>query len=257
VSLEGKRTLVTGAGSGIGRAIALAFAREGAVVACNDLDADRVREVVAAIKAEGGHAVACPGDVSREEGVERVVRAALGAYGAIDVLHSNAGVCPQGSVMTDPEEVVLRTLAVNTRALFLFLREVAPVMSAAGGGRVIVTVSNCADAPRVGLGTYCVSKAAVMHLVRTAALELARHKIWVNAICPGSTDTELQRRNQEAMDTRDKIVRGAPELFRAGIPVGRLGDVRDQADLAVFLASERASFVTGQAFYMDGGQWLR
>jgi 2,3-dihydro-2,3-dihydroxybenzoate dehydrogenase len=251
--LKGKTAIVTGAGRGIGAAIATAFAQEGATVAVLDIDGDSARSTAERI---GGYGFSA--DLTDPAAVERAVEDAVSALGGLDAFVNNAGVCSTGSLLTDGVEVWDRQFAVNARAAYLCCTAAARRMVAAdAGGSIVVVTSNCAHAPRMDLGAYCASKAASEMMAECLALELAGRQIRVNTVNPGSCETEMQRRQWAELGVGpERQINGDPSTFRTGIPLGRLAQPEDIADVAVMLASDRTRFVTGQNWTVDGGQTL-
>ena len=244
--LKDKVAIVTGAGMGIGRAIAGTFAREGARVVVADLDEDAGRESVARIEAQGGAACFVRTDVARAEDARRLVGVALETYGRLDVLVNSAGIYTRGDVVDTSLETWERVLAVNLTGVFLCCKAAIPAMRQAGGG-AIVNISSSVGwvyaAP--GIAAYAASKFGVTGLTKAMACDHLPDGIRVNCICPGPTDTPLLRASRP------------PDQFQAFIeaqPIGRLGAAEEIAAAALFLASEEASFVTGVAMPVDGGQ---
>jgi 3-oxoacyl-[acyl-carrier protein] reductase len=241
--------LVTGAGSGIGRASALAFARDGAQVIAVDLDQTAAEAAAAEI---GGGALALAGDVSNPDHIARIVDIAIQKYGRLDVLFQNAGI-PQAA--RPVEEIPLaefnQIIAVNLTAAFLGAQQAAPIMKRQGSGVILVTASIAAIRARPGLSAYVASKAGVVGLVKALALELAPHKVRVNAICPGPADTPMLSKFAYGADDAEARAR-----FVASVPLGRLTTPADVAGAALYLASEAASNITGIAFEVDGGRGI-
>jgi len=246
--LEGRVALVTGGAAGIGRAAAIAFAQQGAKVAVCDLKRDRGQEVVAAIEREGGRAIFIEADVSRAADVEKVVGAAVKAYGRLDCAFNNAGIEGQLAPTGDcSEENFDRTIAVNLKGLWLCLRQEIQQMLRQGGGGAIVNMSSVAGLVGfANLPAYVASKHGVVGLTKSAALEYATKGIRVNAVCPGVIHTEM-------IDRITKHDLAAEKQFVDMEPMGRMGTPREIANAAVWLCSEQASFVTGQALAIDGG----
>jgi NAD(P)-dependent dehydrogenase (short-subunit alcohol dehydrogenase family) len=244
---EGKAVLVTGASSGIGRATAEAFAREGARVVVADVLDDAGRETVERIEAAGGTATFVSADVSNAADVENMVRHARSAYGRLDCAFNNAGVEGDMANTVDcTEENWDRTLAINLKGVWLCMKYEIPVMLEHGGGAIV----NCASvAGLVGfrnLPAYSASKGGVVELTRTTALEYSDQGIRVDAVCPGVIRTPMI----------DRIVHGDAEAeseFTALEPIGRMGEPEEIADAVLWLCSGRASFVTGHALVADGG----
>lgn len=241
--------LVTGGGSGIGRAICLQFARAGAKVVCVDIDAAAAAETVGLVEREGGEGVCLQADVTDAASVQRYVRETLARYGRIDAFANNAGFEGTVTMTTDyPEDVFDRVMAVNVRGVFLGLKYVLPVMQKQRSGAVINTGSTGSHVGAPGVCAYTASKHAVLGLTRTAALEVAKDGVRVNAICPGGTKTRML---QSLVDGRGV----SKELeFGLGSPNGRTADPHEIAAIVVFLASDVASHIVGQYLIVDGGR---
>jgi 3-oxoacyl-[acyl-carrier protein] reductase len=247
--LQGLVSVITGAGSGIGRASALAFAAEGASVVAADLNSASARDTVDEIERAGGQAEPVEVDVTQSPQVERMLEAAVSRFGTLDVLFNNAGL-PQRFTLAEESDDALfdRIMAVNVRGVFNGCRAAIPRMKAQGGGVILNTASTAGIRPRPGLAIYNASKAAVISLTKTLALELAPHHIRVVSICPVATDTPMLPTFLGA-DLEE-----GRERFVATIPWGRLNRPEDIARAAVFLASPEADMVTGTAFEVDGGR---
>ncbi len=242
MGLAGRVALVTGGGGGIGEATARRFAADGAVVAVNDVDLDRARAVAAAIAKDGGRAVAVGADVTRREEVERMVARIVAEHGRLDVLINNAGINRDAMSHKMTEEQWDQVLAVNLKGTFLCAQAALPRMRERGWGRVVNT-SSIGALGNIGQANYAASKAGVIGLTRTLALEYARHGVTVNCVAPGAVMTPMLAGVPEAI--REKIV--------ARIPVGRIAEPREIAAVHAFLASEDAGFITGQVLFVDGG----
>jgi len=244
--LKDKVAIVTGSGAGIGHAIATTFAREGARVLVADMDEEAGRETVATIRAGGGTALFVRTDVSQVEDTQRLVETALSAYGRLDVLVNNAGVYTRGDVVSTSVETWNRLLSINLTGVFLCCKAAIPALRRAGGG-AIVNISSSVGwqyaAP--GIAAYAASKFGVTGLTKAMACDHLPENIRVNCICPGPTDTPLIRASRSAEDL---------QAFKEAQPIGRLGSPDEIAAAALFLASDEASFVTGVAFPVDGGQ---
>ena len=241
--LTGKRCLVTGAGRGIGRAIALAFAREGAAVAVLDRREDLAAEVAALLRGQGATAAAVAADVSQEASVNAGIAAAQDALGGIDVLVNNAGIDTNSRVIDMPVAMWDEMMAVNLRSVFLCTRAVLPEMIERRWGRIINISSQLAHKGAAEMAHYAAAKAGVIGLTRSLAYEVATDGVTVNAICPGPIDTELFRNIPEAWRTR-KL---------AELPIGRAGTVEEIAPTAVLLASDEGSFYIGATLNPNGG----
>ncbi|MDR7485047.1 MAG: SDR family oxidoreductase [Armatimonadota bacterium] len=249
--LRGRVAIVTGAGSGIGRAIAQAYAKEGARVAVVDVNAGGAEETLRQIRNARGEVTAFVADVSDSEQVRRTVEAILEAYGDIHVLCNNAGVGHDVRPIGDlPEAVWDRVMAVNARGPFLCAKYVIPVMMRAGRGAIVNIASDLGYLAVPGLGAYCASKGALLQLTRVLAAEYARWNIRVNAICPTMVDTPMARATLASQPDPAAFLR---EVER-GIPLGRIGRPEEIASVAVFLASDEATFLTGTAVAVDGGR---
>ena len=247
--LDGKSALITGGGGGIGRATALAFAREGARVAVADFVEDDARETVGLVNAAGGQAISLSGDVSRDADVREMITAVVGAYGRLDCAFNNAGVAGWhvGSVNQKTaewsEESFDRMIAVNLKGVWLCLRAEINQMLTQGGGAIVNTAS---IAGLIGLATssgYVAAKHGVVGLTKTAALEYADDNVRVNAVCPGYIETKM---------TEDTMRRRGEELM-AKVPFHRMGKPEEIAEMVLWLCSDRASFVSGAAYNVDGG----
>ncbi|MEB2343812.1 MAG: SDR family NAD(P)-dependent oxidoreductase [Deltaproteobacteria bacterium] len=250
--VAGKAALVTGAASGIGRATALALAREGAAVLVSDRDGEGAERVAAEIGGQGGRARAARCDVTRAGEVETMVRAALDAFGGrLDCAVNNAGITAPGGLVHDIDPADWeRQLAVNLTGTFLCLRAELPVMRAQRAGSIVNVASGAGLIGAPGLAHYCASKHGLLGLTRTAALENAALGVRVNALCPGATDTPMLR---AAMDRSEDTRR----MILASLPSGRLGTPGEVAEAAVWLCSERASYVSGESLLVDGGALAR
>lgn len=250
--LAGKVAIVTGAAGGMGEASALLFAREGAKVAAVDLDEARVTPVVEAIRAIGGTAIAIGADISRTADVERIATRTVAELGLPTILFNNAGVDTEAkqSILDISEDAFDRVIEVNLKGVWLMIRHIAPHMIAAGGGSIINTASIGAYTVCSTAG-YCASKAGVVMLSKVAAVELGRHGIRVNALCPGATETPMARHQREEMQ-RQSMPTSNEIIDRMGV-LGRMARPEEMAQMALFLASDESSFATGAAFNNDAG----
>jgi meso-butanediol dehydrogenase/(S,S)-butanediol dehydrogenase/diacetyl reductase len=250
---DGKVGVVTGAGSGIGRATAIGFAQRGGQVVVADVNGDNAASVVAEITAAGGTALAVTADMTQPRDIDAMLDRAMEAYGRIDVLHNNAfGVPPtlQGRRMARVAEldqgVWDYTLHVGLTAVMQATRTVLPIMLRQGGGAIVNTASISGLFGDFGIAAYNAMKAGVVNFTRVVAMEYAGENIRCNCVCPGAIDTPLLRRS---LDT----IQGFSQATVAAIPMGRLGKPEEMANVVLFLASDLASYVTSAAFVADGG----
>jgi NAD(P)-dependent dehydrogenase (short-subunit alcohol dehydrogenase family) len=247
--LAGQTALITGGGTGMGRAIALAFSREGAGVTVAGRRVEKLREVVSEIEKQGGQALAVSCDVTQSKDAERTVRETVARFGRLDVLVNNAGALHISTVESIPEEDWDRIMLVNLKGPFLMSRAALPALRKAGGGSIINIGSILGLVGMKGRAAYATSKGGVTQLTRAMAMDHAHEKIRVNCICPALVETELIR-DLFGSGTEGEAVRRSRI---AQIPLGRIGRPEDVADMAVFLASKESSWVTGVAIPLDGG----
>jgi len=250
---EGKVGLVTGAGSGIGRATAIGFAQRGGSIAVVDLNGENANKVVKEITGAGGKAIAIAADVTRATDIDMMVARTTSAFGRLDFLHNNAFGMPAARAGNMPsrtadvdDETWRHTFEVGLTATFRAIKRVIPVMRAQGGGAIVNTGSISGLRADTGIVAYNAAKAGVINLTRVVAVEYARDRIRVNCVCPGAIDTPgLAPALKQP---------GFAAKFNEAIPMGRLGKPEEMANVVLFLASDLASFVTGSAFVADGGQ---
>jgi 3-oxoacyl-[acyl-carrier protein] reductase len=245
---EGKVALVTGASRGIGRAIALALAKEGADIIVNySRDDDKAREVVDLAIPFGIKAIMVKADVSNPSQVEEMERIVRKEFGRIDVIINSAGITFRHPLEEVPYEEWRRIIEVNLNGAFYVMRAFFKLMVDSGGGSIVNIASVAGHIPMVGSGAYSPSKAGLIMLTKLAALEWAKYGIRVNAVCPGSVETDMLR--EEFTEEQIKIKKKL-------IPLGRLGRTEDIAKLVLFLASEESSYITGESFIIDGGMTI-
>jgi meso-butanediol dehydrogenase / (S,S)-butanediol dehydrogenase / diacetyl reductase len=246
---SGKVVVVTGAGSGIGEATALAFGQEGASVAVNDYRRDAAEATAARIQAAGGKAIAVAADVSKADECRRIVRETQAAFGTLDVLVNNAGIGATGTVLTTDEDTWDRLMAVNLRGTFLMCKAALEVMVPRKRGVIVNAGSIAGLAGIPERAAYVATKFGIVGLTRAMARDHVTDGIRVNCVCPGTTQTPwIEERLKEADD---------PEMARAAMvarqPMGRLGRPEEMAAAYLFLASEESSFTTGTMLVVDGG----
>jgi 3-oxoacyl-[acyl-carrier protein] reductase len=245
--------VITGAGSGMGRASALDFAREGARVLVADLREDAAAETTELVRQAGGTAECVRADVSRRADVDAMVEAAVRSFNRLDVLFNNAGVPMAFTPIEEVDDTLWdQIFAVNVKSVYYGVQAALPHMKRQGGGVILNTASTAGIRPRPGLVPYAASKAAVISITKTLALELAPHKIRVVAICPVATDTPMLA--QFIGVERGADLEEGRKRFLATIPWGRFNTAEDIARAAVYLASPDAEMVTGTAFEIDGGR---
>jgi len=243
--VEGKAALVTGGASGIGRATAIALAREGARVLVVDRDAAGAEAVAKAIAAQGGTARAFGADVSDPAAVAAMIDAAVRGFGRLDCAVNAAGILASPGLLHELAlEAWQRTLAVNLTGVFLCLQHELRVMREQGAGSIVNVSSGGGVLGTPALGHYCASKHGVLGLTKTAALENAKSGVRVNAVCPGSTDTPMLQGFMSGSDA-------ARNMILASTPPGRLGTPEESAEAAVWLCSDRASYVSGESLFVD------
>ena len=248
MQLGGKVALITGGASGIGRATALLFAREGATVVIADVNPETGQQVVQEIMREGGRALFETVDAKVAEDCRRVVARAIRELGRIDVLFNNAGIIRRATILELSEEDWDRVMDVNVKAIYLLSREVIPHMEKQGAGSIINTASGWGLAGGAKAAVYCASKGAVVLLTKAMAIDHGP-RIRVNCICPGDTDTGMLRSEaaQLGEDSREFLAGSAKR------PLGRVGKPEEIAQAVLYLASDASSFVTGTALVVDGG----
>jgi NAD(P)-dependent dehydrogenase (short-subunit alcohol dehydrogenase family) len=250
-SLQGRVALITGAAGGIGRSTALAFAAQGARLAVADIDLAGVEETAHLVTAQGGEALAFQVDVTQAAAVEGLVQRTVAAFGRLDMAHNNAGIAYASVAEMKPtaeqdEALFDRIIGVNLKGVWLCMKAELPQMVAQGGGAIVNTASVLGLVGGKGLAAYVASKHGVAGLTKTAALEYARYKIRVNAVCPGVVQTAMV----EPILAEPKYERG----WLASQAIRRTADPAEIAAAVVWLCSDAASFVTGHLMAVDGGQ---
>lgn len=244
--LSDKVAIVTGASRGIGRAIALALASQGAKVVASARNAEALAKLTAEIKSQGGDALAVVGDVAVEDDANNLVKQAVAAYGQVDVFINNAGITRDGLLLRMKNADWDAVLDTNLKGAFLCTRAVAKIMSKQRSGRIINISSVVGEMGNAGQANYCASKAGLLGLTKSVARELARRNVTVNAITPGFITTEMTE------DMTEK----AQEAMTEQIPLGRPGSAEDVANAVIFLASEQSAYITGQVLGVNGGMYM-
>ncbi len=250
--LENKVAVITGAGSGIGRASACLFAREGASLVIADINDASGEKTVDTIKKEGGNAIFVRTDVSRAPDIERLVRATMEKFGRIDIFHNNAGILSAGTCEAMDEATWDYIYAVDVKSIFFSAKYAAPEMRKTGGGVILNTASNSVNHPSSGMCGYISAKSAVIALTKVLAVELAPDKIRVNCISPSLTDTGIFSGRPEGGPLTENL----KEMVKC-IPLGqRLVKPEEIAYAALYLASDEASMTTGINLIVDGGSGI-
>ena len=247
MTFSGQVALVTGAAAGIGRATALAFAQQGLKVVLADIDEAGIRDGAEAIRAAGGEAIVVRCDVTRDEQVKALIEQTLAQYGRLDYAFNNAGIeIEQGRLAEGSEAEFDAIMGVNVKGVWLCMKHQIPLLLAQGGGAIVNTasVAGLGAAPKMSI--YAASKHAVIGLTKSAAVEYAKKKVRVNAVCPAVIDTDMFRRAYEADPKK-------AEFAAAMHPVGRIGKVEEIAAAVLYLCSDHAAFTTGHALAVDGG----
>jgi NAD(P)-dependent dehydrogenase (short-subunit alcohol dehydrogenase family) len=247
--LSEKVVIITGAGRGIGKRAALLFAAEGARLALVDIDEKNGEAVADEVRSKGGEALYIKTDLTDASDVERMVNAVFERYQQIDVLYNNAGINYYGKLADTDEAAWDKVMAVNVKSVYLTCKYVIPVMAAQKKGSIVNTGSSASLVGLESLAVYTASKGAVLQLTRNMALDYAKDGIRVNALCPGVTATEM---TQQVIDD-DPDPKAARERFDRVIPRGSMADPIEIANVALFLASDEASYITGAAIPVDGG----
>ena len=244
--LRDRVAMVTGAGSGMGRAIALALAREGARVAVVDINEAGARETVAAIEKEGGQGHVHRANITRKAEIDRTVAEIVKRWGSVHILVNNAGWDKVEPFVKSTEETWDKVLAINLKGMIICTRAVLDPMIAQGSGKIVSIASDAGRVGSTGEAVYSAAKGGIIAFTKTIAREMARHRINVNCICPGPTETPLfaavAAENPKLADSLKRV-----------IPFGRLGVPDDIAPVVVFLASDEAGFITGQTLSVSGG----
>ena len=246
--LDGKVAIVTGAGQGMGRAVALRLSGEGASLVVNDVNSAAAESTCALIAERGGEALAAPGDVTSRTDVKRIVDAATGRFGGLHVLVNNAGILRPTAVIDIEEDEWDLVVDVNLKGTYLCSRASLPAMREAGWGRIVNFSSTAGkNVSTVGGAHYTAAKAGILGFTRHLAKEEAGYGITVNSVCPGLIDTEM---------VRSTIDDDRARAYAASFPISRLGEPEEVAELVAFLASDRAAYITGASLDINGGDLM-
>jgi len=244
--LNGKIAVVTGASRGIGRAIALELAGQGALVVASARNEGLLDALVAEIKAAGGQALAVAGDVARSEDADRLIEAAVAAFGRVDILVNNAGITRDGLLLRMRDEDWDAVLDTNLKGAFVLTRAAAKVMTKQRFGRIINISSVVGEMGNAGQANYCASKAGLIGLTKSNARELSKRNVTVNAITPGFISTDMT----------DELPEKVRAELLAQIPLGRFGESADIANAVLFLAADQSGYITGQVLGVNGGMYM-
>lgn len=251
--LSGKVAIVSGGSLGIGCATAELLAAQGASVVLCGRRQEAVDDAVAAITSAGGKAIGVAADVSNSADAERIVRTAVESFGAVDILVNSAGIQTYGTVVETNEELWDKVFDINVKGIYLLAHFAIPEMEERGGGAIINVSSVQAFQSQKQVAAYTATKGAINALTRAMALDHAEQKIRVNTICPGSIDTPMLRHSADMFRGEGESVDDVVNAWGGAHPIGRVGTGRDVAELICFLASDRATFITGGEFKVDGG----
>jgi 2,3-dihydro-2,3-dihydroxybenzoate dehydrogenase len=254
--INGAVCLVTGAGQGIGETVAHSLARQGAKVGVLDSNIERATKVVTDIRHCGGNAIAIPADVRDSDAVEQAVNIIEHSLGCVKILVNVAGVLTTGPVISVTDDDWETMFAVNATGVFKVSRAVARRMVPRRSGTILTIGSNSTGVPRIGMAAYSSSKAAATLFTKCLGLELAQFGIRCNVVSPGSTDTPMQWALWKDASDRQKVIEGALETFRNGIPLRKIARPEEVAEVVLFLVSNHASHITMQDLYVDGGAAL-
>ncbi len=246
--LQGKVAVITGAGSGIGRATALLFAREGAKVVVSDYKEDTAKTTLEEVLKNKGEGIALKADVSKEEEVRQLMEETFKRYSRLDILINNAGIGEVSPVEELSEETWYRTIDINLKGVFLCSKHAIPYMRKGGGGSIVNNASILGHVGFPGAAAYSAAKGGVVMLTKNMALDYAKDKIRVNAVCPGFIRTPMVEKGA----VKDQL-----DYLATLHPLGRLGEPLEVAYAMLFLASDEASFITGSSLMVDGGYTAR
>ncbi len=245
---KNQTALITGAGQGMGKAVALALAREGANIAVNDLNPDAANATAAELKNSGINAISVPADVTDKADVQNMTQQTIDHFDALHILINNAGILYPTKVIDIPEDEWDRVISVNLKGTFLCSQAVLPFMQKTGSGRIVNFSSTAGkNISTVGGAHYTAAKAGILGFTRHLAKEVAQHNITVNAVCPGLIDTDM---------VRNTISPERQQAYANSFPISRLGAPEEVADLVTFLCSDKAAYITGASIDINGGDLM-
>ncbi|WP_144502481.1 2,3-dihydro-2,3-dihydroxybenzoate dehydrogenase [Bacillus thuringiensis] len=256
MELKGKIALVTGAGQGIGKAVARLFAENGASVAVIDKNEELLHKMTTESQGINQHIVPFPADIKNREIIDKVVEKIEASIGPIDILVNVAGVLRMGSIDFLSDEDWNTTFSVNSTGVFYVSRAVSKRMMVRKSGAIVTVGSNAANTPRMEMAAYAASKAAATMFTKCLGLELAEYNIRCNVVSPGSTETEMQQQLWTEGNGAKKIIVGSQDTYRLGIPLKKIATPSEVAEAVLFLASDRASHITMHNLCVDGGATL-
>lgn len=253
MEFKNKVAVVTGGSKGIGESTAKAFSAQGAAVVVVDIDEEMGNQLVETLSKNGGKAIFVKADVSKATEVEEIPKAAVAAFGGIDILYNNAGIQHYGNVVTTPEDEWDYVMGVNLKSIYLCSKYCIPEMIKRGGGAIVNTASVQSFACQPDVAPYTTSKAGILALTRSIAVDFAKENIRANAVCPGSIKTPMLQYAADNLATPEKTPDDLFKEWGSFHPLGRVGEAPEVAELVLFLAGPRSSFITGAAYIIDGG----
>jgi 3-oxoacyl-[acyl-carrier protein] reductase len=245
---EQKIALITGAGQGMGKAVAFTLAQQGAQIAINDRNKDAAEETVSELQKLGFNAIAVPADVTQKNDVQHMIQKTMGHFGTLHILINNAGILYPTKVIDIPEDEWDRVIDVNLKGTFLCSQAVLPTLQKNNWGRIVNFSSTAGkNISTVGGAHYTAAKAGILGFTRHLAKEVATHNITVNAVCPGLIDTDM---------VRNTIAPDRQQAYAISFPISRLGKPEEVADLVAFLCSDKAAYITGASLDINGGDLM-
>lgn len=257
ISLKGKNVIITGAGDGIGKAVAMAFAKAGANIALAGRTESKLRNVAREVCNENIDIFTVKVDVTEENGVRNMIKKTAERFGTIDIMINNAGICELSRIEDMSLEDWNKTMEIDLTGVFLCCREVIPQMKDQGYGKIINMASQAGKVGMEKLGHYCAAKAGVILLTRSLALELAKYHITVNSVCPGNVATDMMAREATTInEMTGQAIEDVVQQWTDCIPLGRYAKPAEIADLFLFLASNHSDYITGEDINITGGMTM-